>query len=185
MLSNQNPSLLYRLIDSWGNYRLFGYIYKTHVRRLRLGGCEKVLDFGSSGAGSRHLARALRAGGSLVCNDISGYWMGIARKRLRYERNVTFLLGQLTEMQLDAGSFDLIHIHYSLHEVPEHRRQGLVNEFCRLLRTGGKVCIKEPLRKGDGMPAAEIKERMKSSGLKELNTNQTKNSFEGIYQKLD
>jgi len=81
-LGYENPSLLYRIIDEFGNNRLFGFIYKNYIRTLNFKGNERVLDFGSgSGAGSKHLAKMLqKSGGHLTCVDISKYWTEKAKK---------------------------------------------------------------------------------------------------------
>lgn len=187
MLSNQNPSMLYKLMDSWGNNHIWEFIYKKYIWQLHFEGNERVLDFGSgSGAGSRHLAKVLQKGnGRLTCCDISEYWMKVARKRLHKFRNVDFVLGQLTELHLEADSFDVIYVHYVLHEVPENLRQSIVREFYRILKPGGRVCIKEPKREGDGMPAAEIQNLMANSGLKEIDSRDEKGYSQGVYGKPD
>ena len=69
-------TMLYRIIDEFGNNRLFSFLYKNYIRTLNLKGNERVLDFGSgSGAGSKHLAKILqKSGGHITCIDISKYW---------------------------------------------------------------------------------------------------------------
>lgn len=185
MLSNQNPSMLYRLIDSWGNNHIWGFIYKNYIRQLGFEGNERILDFGSgSGAGSRHLAQLLqKRGGRLTCCDISEYWMNVAQKRLKKYKNVEFERGQLTELHLKQSSFDIVYIHFTLHEVPGELRLSIVREFYRLLKPGGRLCIKEPKREGDGMPAAEIQCLMVKSGFKEKYQKNKKRYYQGVYVK--
>lgn len=185
MLSNQNPSILYRLIDLLGNNHIWGYIYKKYISQIGLAGNEHILDFGSgSGAGSKHLVKVLQKGnGRLTCNDISGYWMNIARKRLRHFHNVDFALGQLPELRLQEGSFDVVYIHYALHEVPEDLRSSIVLEFYRLLKRSGRLCIKEPKREGDGMPSAEVRSLLMKNGFAEQCFKDEKGYSQGIYIK--
>lgn len=185
MLSNQNPSLIYRLIDAWGNNCLFGFVYGGYIRRLGLSGNENVLDFGSgSGAGARRLAKVLRQGGGrLTCCDISAYWMEVAKKRLHRFSCVDFALGDLTERKLREGSFDVVTVHYALHEVTSSLRAETVLEFHRLLKPGGKVCIAEPNRKNDGMARAEIRSLMAAAGLCEQSSRDGKNVFEAVFGK--
>lgn len=187
MLSNQNPSMLYRVIDAWGNNHIWKFIYKRYICQLSLTGNEHVLDFGSgSGAGSGQLAKILQKGnGRLTCCDISEYWMNIAKKRLRKFRNVDFALGQLTELHLQEDAFDIVYVHFVLHEVPDHLRKSIIKEFYHLLKPGGRVCIKEPKREGDGMPAAEIKSLMAEGGLKEIYSKDEKAYFQGVYLKQE
>ena len=185
MLNNQNPSILYRLIDSWGNNRLFGFIYSRYIRQLNLRGDERVLDFGSgSGAGARRLAKILQKGnGRLTCNDISEYWMGVAQKRLRRFENMDFALGQLPELHLKQETFDVVTVHYALHEVPADLRPTILREFHRLLKPGGKVCVEEPKRENDGMPTAEIQVLMAGAGFREQEEKDEKRDFQGIFVK--
>lgn len=184
-LGYENPSLLYRLIDELGNNRLFSFIYKNYIKTLHLKGNEKVLDFGSgSGAGSRHLAKILqKCNGHLTCIDISKYWTGKAKKRMKYYDNVDFLVGQLPELQLREDSFDVIYIFYSLHDVSKGLRNGIVSEFFRVLKNGGKLYIKEPQRENDGMPIEEIVELMKSNGFYEENSKIDKGTYSAVYRK--
>lgn len=183
-LGYENPSLLYRLIDEFGNNRLFGFIYKDYIRTLNLKGNERVLDFGSgSGAGSKHLAKILDKGGHLTCVDISKYWIEKAKKRMKCYDNVNFLLGQLPELKLDSNSFDVIYIFYALHDVSKDLRNGLVSEFFRILKNEGRLYIKEPQRENDGMPIEEITELMKSNGFYQESSKTYKGTYSAVYRK--
>ena len=181
----ENPTLLYRLIDSLGNNLLFSFVYKSYLKTLPINGNETVLDFGSgSGAGSKHLAKILsKKGGKLVCVDISKYWMKKAKKRLRKFNNVEFLLGQLSELNIENNSFDIIYIFYALHDVDPNLRDGIVKEFARILKDNGKIVIKEPQRKNDGMPNSEIVNLMTNNKLTEKESMCYKNSYAGIFIK--
>lgn len=184
-LGYENPSLLYRIIDEFGNNRLFSFIYKNYIKTLHLKGNEKVLDFGSgSGAGSRHLAEILQKdNGHLTCIDISKYWTEKAKNRMKYYDNVDFLVGQLPELQLEEDSFDVIYIFYALHDVSNGLRNGIVSEFFRVLKNEGKLYIKEPQRENDGMPIEEIVELMKSNGFYEENSKIGKGTYSAVYRK--
>lgn len=108
--------MLYRIIDEFGNNRLFSFLYKNYIRTLNLKGNERVLDFGSgSGAGSKHLAKILqKSGGHITCIDISKYWTEKAKKRMKYYDNVDFLVGQLSELQLGGNSGNLLQLYKPL-----------------------------------------------------------------------
>lgn len=185
-LGYENPSLLYRLIDEFGNNRLFSSIYKNYIRTLNIKGNEKVLDFGSgSGAGSRHLAKILKqCGGHLTCVDISEYWTEKAKKRMKHYDNVDFLVGQLSELKLRCNSFDVIYIFYALHDVSKDLRNGIVSEFFRILKNEGRLYIKEPQRENDGMPVSEIIELMKINGFYKENSITNKGTYSAVYRKI-
>jgi ubiquinone/menaquinone biosynthesis C-methylase UbiE len=183
----ENPTLLYKLIDSLGNYRFFSFIYKSYIKTLPINGNETILDFGSgSGAGSKHLAKILsKEGGKLFCVDISEYWMKVAKKRLSKFKNVKFLIGQLPDLNFKNKSFDIIYIFYALHDVEPNLRNGIVNEFAKILKDDGKIIIKEPQRKNDGMPISEIINLMTTNGLIEKESVKKKDSYAGIFLKND
>jgi ubiquinone/menaquinone biosynthesis C-methylase UbiE len=135
---------------------------------LGLRGHESVLEFGSgSGAISRHLATLLSCGGHLVCVDTSKGLMDIARKRLAFRSNVEFENKDLRSLRLSPRSFDLVVVHFVLHDVSRHERRGLVAEMTRLLKPGGTLVIREPTRKGHGMSPQEVRELASMCRLKE------------------
>ena len=181
----ESPPLLFRLCDALSDSRIFGFIYTGFIKMTGLNGGEAVLDFGSgSGAGSKYLAEILaKGGGSLTCVDTSHYLMNIAKKRLKKYGNVRLLNGPLPELGLPAESFDVICMHYVLHEVSPKLRAGIVKEFYRLAKPGGRVCLQEPQREYDGMPVSEIRSLMSDAGFREVSAKEKRNVFSGAYQK--
>jgi ubiquinone/menaquinone biosynthesis C-methylase UbiE len=118
----ENLPWLYRLIDNTVNL-FFSSVYSRYIRTLGLTGTERVLDFGSgSGIGARHLAALLKRGGHLTCVDTSRSLTAKARRRLRRYPNVDFRVGELPALALPGGSYQVVFIHYVLHELP--RRPG-------------------------------------------------------------
>ncbi len=180
----EKPSVGYKIIDELGNNHLFGFIYRQYIKTLGLRGDETLLDFGSgSGAGSKHLAKILRGGGKLVCVDTSAYWTAKAKKRLRKYKNVTFHTDPLTELNLAADCFDVIHVFYVLHDVSEPLRPGIIKEFFRILKPNGRLCLKEPQRESDGMPVSEIKELMSSNGFITTFELEKRGAYRGVFSK--
>ena len=113
---------------------------------MGLRGDERVLDYGSgSGAAARHLARLLEAGGGhLTCMDVSARWQAVLRKVLRAYPDVEYLLGDVRAMGLPAARFDVVLVHWMLHDVPPRDRPAIVAELARLLRPGGRLFLREP-----------------------------------------
>lgn len=183
----ESPSFLFMLGDMLGNSPLFEFIYTRYIKTLGLSGNESVLDFGSgSGAGSKHLAKILAKGnGSLTCVDTSHYLMNVAKKRMRRYQNVRFLNGPLPELGLPAESFDMIYMHYVLHDVSPELRAGIVKEFYRILKPQGRICLKEPQREYDGMPVSEIRHLMFSNGFYEASSLEKGGAFSGVYQRAE
>jgi len=151
----------------WTN-RLLSPYYARFVRSLELTGDERVIDFGSgSGAEARHLAAVLaRGGGHLTCIDVSPAWLRAAQRELRGRTNVEFLLGDVPRLGLETASFDVVAIHFVLHDIEVEERRPAVDGLARALRPGGRIVLREPLRAGHGISAAEITTLMSDAGLR-------------------
>jgi ubiquinone/menaquinone biosynthesis C-methylase UbiE len=182
----ESPPLLFRMCDALSNSRIFSFIYSGFIRTIGLSGGETVLDFGSgSGTGSKYLAEILaKGGGSLTCVDTSHYLMNIAKKRMAKYGNVRFFNAPIQEIGLSADSFDVICMHYVLHEVTPKLRSGIVKEFYRMAKPSGRVCLQEPQREYDGMPISEIRDLMSEAGFREVSAKEKGNVFTGVYQKV-
>lgn len=143
--------------------------YRTWVAGLGLRGDEQVLDFGSgSGAAARHLLRVLEPrGGRLTCVDVSPGWQAALRRSLA-GHDVTFALGDVRVLALPVGTFDLVVAHWMVHDVPAADRPAILEELVRLLRPGGRLATREPVRVGDGIAAAELRGLLQACGLREL-----------------
>ena len=148
---------------------LLGPLYRRYVDEMGLGGDERVLDYGcGSGAAARHLAKRLQAGGGhLTCMDVSERWQRTARRALHGYADVEFRLGDVRRMHLPAASFDVVLVHWMLHDVPPWDRPGTVAELARLLRPGGRLFSREPTNARHGMPAAQMREVFAAAGLAE------------------
>lgn len=121
--------------------------YRQFARGLKLNGNERVLDFGSgSGVCSRHIAACLtQAGGSLDCIDVSHKWISLARKTLRRYRNVNFHLGHIAEVSAPDAAFDVVVVHFVLHDIPAMQRLGVMRILARKLNPLGCLVLREPL----------------------------------------
>ena len=167
--------------------------YRRFVERMRLSGNERVLDFGSgSGAEAIHIAGRLSRGGHLTCLDISRTWLETARKRLKDYTNVSFLLGDITALNIPAGSFDTVAVHLVLHDIPAEVRPAVVKELARVMKKGARLHIREPLgdsHLGEGMTAAEVRTLLAGAGLRETSSRFEKlvlwfwATYEGVYEK--
>ena len=136
-----------------------GPLYRRYVDEMGLRGDERVLDYGcGSGAAARHLAKRLQAGGGrLTCMDVSERWQRTARRALHAYPDVEYRLGDVRAMDLPAASFDVVLVHWMLHDVPPWDRPGIVAELARLLRPGGRLFSREPTNARHGMPAAQVR----------------------------
>lgn len=138
--------------------------YRSFARSLNLRGNEQVLDFGSgSGVCSRHIAARLEQGGHLTCVDISRGWMEVIHKTLRRYDNVSYHLGRISEIQLPDTSFDLIVIHFVLHDIPDIERLQVVQALASKLKPTGRLLLREPQDKG--LTSDDLRQLAEPAGL--------------------
>jgi ubiquinone/menaquinone biosynthesis C-methylase UbiE len=143
-------------------------LYRRYVDEMGLRGDERVLDYGSgSGAAARHLAKRLQPGGRLTCMDVSARWQAVIRKVLRACPDVEFRQGDVRTMGLREASYDVVLVHWMLHDVAPGDRPSIVAELARLLRPGGRLFSREPTGTRHGMPAAQAREVFAAAGLSE------------------
>lgn len=163
-LSTYEPSALeIRLTLTLGLTALNPY-YRSFARDLNLRGDERVLDFGSgSGICSRHIIAQLQPGGHLDCVDVSQGWMNVIRKTLRNYTNVEYCLGRITDIDLPDAAFDVIVIHFVLHDIPASGRQDVIKALGRKLKPAGRLIVREPQGRGFGFD--ELIELTDAAGL--------------------
>jgi ubiquinone/menaquinone biosynthesis C-methylase UbiE len=165
-MSFHEPSALEVFITvAVGN--LFGGFYKTAVESLELQGRERVLDFGSgAGTPARLLTRKLlQDGGQVTCVDISEVWLKTAVKRLARFPNVEFKLGEISSLGLPDAAYDVVFIHFVLHDIPAGQRPHVVTQLAQKLAAGGRLAIREPL---NAISQEEIRRLMERSRLAEF-----------------
>jgi len=150
--------------------------YKRSIKSLELKGNEKVLDYGSgSGAAAKLIAKSLhKKGGRLMCVDISKTWMKIIIKRMKNFSNIEFKLGDITNLDIKNSFFDVILIHFTLHDIEEGFRSEKLKILVRKLKNNGRLITIEPTKESHGMPIQEIHDLMDSAGLKEIDCKTSK-----------
>ena len=142
--------------------------YRSWVASLGLRGDEQVLDYGSgSGAAARHLVEVLEPrGGHLTCADVSPGWQAALRRSLA-GHDVSYALGDIRRLALPGASFDVVVVHWMLHDVPAADRPAILAELARLLRPGGRLATREPTRPGEGIATEEVRALLAAAGLRE------------------
>jgi ubiquinone/menaquinone biosynthesis C-methylase UbiE len=144
--------------------------YRRYVESLGLRGDERVLEYGSGpGAASRYIAKRLTAGGGhLTCVDISSVWMTRLKKRMRRFQNVDFKLGDIATLEVQDESYDVVTIHFVLHEIQRSERPQKVSALVRTLNSDGALFVREPISQRHGMPPEEIRALVSATGLREV-----------------
>ncbi|MEI7826356.1 MAG: class I SAM-dependent methyltransferase [Euryarchaeota archaeon] len=153
--------------------------YRRYVEGLGLRGDERVLEYGSGpGAASRYVAqRLVSGGGHLTCVDISSVWMTYLKRRMREYQNVDFKLGDIVTLDVQDESFDVVLIHFVLHEIELSLRQEKVNALARTLKSDGAMFVREPISEQHGMPPEEVRTLVSSTGLLEVRFSISKPRF--------
>ena len=163
-------------------YRIF--IYKPFVERIGLRGSERVLDFGAGwGDVAFYAAPKLAQGGSMTLLDISTTWQQVAKKRLRRFSNLSFVNADVFSAGVEDGSYDVIVVHFMLHDIPPPQRRAIITELAKKLRHNGFVYISEPTVKSHGIPSDEILDLMQTAGLHMESKRVSRRFFEGKFTR--
>jgi ubiquinone/menaquinone biosynthesis C-methylase UbiE len=159
--------------------------YTRFIDGMGLKGKERVMDFGSGpGVMAGMLAQRLEgSGGTVTCVDISKKWIEVAKRRLSGFRNVEFMLGDIRTMPVPEESFDVISIHYVIHDVDASMRPGVVAALARALKPGGRILVDEPRKTGHSLPQPEVKKLFMEVGMKEVDSKFTRLSYIGKFEK--
>ena len=106
----------------------------------------QVLDAGCGPCG--HMARLLTNAGLKVTGiDISPTCITLARAE---EPALRFDVMDMAEMTFAGASFDGIVAYYALHYLPVSRLRGVIREFARTLRKGGRLLLVAKEGNGEG-----------------------------------
>jgi len=164
-----NPTRLESKLNIFTTCYLISASYKKYIDGMHLAGYEKVLDFGSGpGSAAQFLAPKLNSpGGQLTCLDISPTWIKVIKARLSDHPDIQYKLGDIRKLELDKEFFDLILIHFVLHDIDPGIRQEIIHRISGLLKGGGRLYIREPRSNLHGMQATEIRNLMQQAGLQE------------------
>ena len=160
--------------------------YRYYVESLGFKGDERVLEYGSGpGAMSQYLAQALPYG-HLTCVDISKVWMGYMKKVAPKYHNIDLMHGDVADLRIPAESYDIVFIHYVVHDIPASVRREKMGILLNKLKKGGKVFIREPTSPYHGIAPEEVRAIMRENGLREISSAAGKSpqgapTFQGVY----
>ncbi|MDA3929537.1 MAG: methyltransferase domain-containing protein [Prolixibacteraceae bacterium] len=141
------------------------YYYSNYVNELPLNSSDNILEIGSGiGAMAELLAQKV-PDGQLTCVDVSDNYISVASRNLRIYSNILIQKGQLNSLRLKQQLFDSIILHFVLHDIPVSSREIIISQMFDLLRPGGKVYIREPLKESHGMPTTEISKLFNEAGF--------------------
>ncbi|MDD5133167.1 MAG: class I SAM-dependent methyltransferase [Candidatus Nanoarchaeia archaeon] len=187
MIKKNKPPIL-EIIDEIFLVKFLAYFnYNQYINSFKLNGNEKILELGcGSGNISRFIIKKLSNKGFLTCVDIFEYWISKIKKRLEKYNNIEFKLGDIKKLNIKDSFYDIVVIHYVLHDITESERLDLIKIIKKKLKKGGKFYIREPIRKSHGISPGNIKRLMKLSGLKEVYSKNKfslllRSTFEGIF----
>ena len=177
--------------EDWIRTYLAGPAYRKTFANLELDGSEKVLELGCGGGQTaRVISKRLDRGGHLTAIDVDEWWADRARRNLRRYDNVEVLLGDVRDLPLEDGSFDLAVVHLVIHDIAKEERRPIIEALAGKLRDGGRLFIKEPTKEPHGMPEAELWAMLTGAGLQESARVTSRSMFmgpiiEGQFKKVE
>lgn len=99
----------------------------------------RLLDAGCGG-GEPVLQSLTAASHDVVGVDLSGEQLGVAASKAPAAK---LLRGDMTRLPVADGSVDAVLAFHSLIHVPADEHQAVIDEFSRVLRTGGRLLVSE------------------------------------------
>ena len=143
--------------------------YRSIVKKCELIGDEKVMDFGSgAGPSSNIIAKVLEKGsGELTCLDISESWIKVVKHRFQEYDHVNYILGDITAMELAENQYDVILIHFVLHDIDKEIRDPVIDKLVSIMKPGGRLIVREPVSDTHGIPGNELRQLLQHNGLVE------------------
>ena len=128
--------------------------------------------------------------GHLTAIDVDEWWVARARRNLRRYDNVDILLGDVRDLPLEDGGFDLAVVHLVIHDIAKEGRRPIIEALAGKLRDGGRLFIKEPTKEPHGMPEAEIWALLNGASLRETVRVASRSMFmgpliEGQFKKVE
>jgi SAM-dependent methyltransferase len=156
---------------------VFRKYYRECVTSLNLKGNETVMDFGCGpGLVSRYFAEKL-VQGHLTCVDVSGPAIRLSKNRLKAYSNVDFVLGDIREAGLAAGSYDVIFLNFVYFHIDASHRSEIIGKIVELLHGSGRLVIRNAVGRHSGISAEQIERDLAQFGLNEICGEMTRSLF--------
>jgi len=126
-------------IFTFGQYAL---LLKKGVKMLSPRKGEKILDLCSgTGRAASWMAREVGETGEVVGMDLTQNMIDVAKERYGKSGNLIFLQKDVTQPLGYENYFDGIFTSFALHELPEKRRQGVLEKSYLALKEKGRMVI--------------------------------------------
>lgn len=130
--------------------------YNKLINNININQNDKVLDYCcGSGNIANKIAKKLNNGRLVYC-DVSEKWLEIASKKNKKLDNTSSILINTFDNKIQAGNFDKIIIHYSLHDFNESYYDKVLTHLINNLKNDGIILIREPINDSHGFKLYEI-----------------------------
>jgi len=114
-----------------------------------------------------------------MCMDISRGWMEVARKTLHHYKNIHYYQGRISDSGLPETMFDVVIIHFVLHDIPADERLDVFKALVYRLKPGGSIRLREP--HGQCLTLAELKQFAKETALSTESLRSRKTIIGNVY----
>lgn len=175
------PTLLEVVITELVGNTLGKSYYRKLIKELSINAEDKVLDYCSgSGIISKEIAKYLK-NGQLVYADVSEKWLMHAAKKLMHCKNSKAERIQNFQSFISGGDYDIILVHFALHDFPDEYQQLIVNQLIKNLKPSGRIYFREPLGSSHGIEMHELANILEQTKKLSYEYKIEKNRFVGKY----
>ncbi len=162
------PRLDINLNYFFGNTFIKG-LYSKYIDQLDLSDSKDVLEFGCGiGSLTKPLLKKLDKDAKLNCIDIDFDAIDFSKKRFKDYNNLCYFVGDIRTLDIQEKSFDTVIIHYMYHDIPAKERKSVLEKINKVMKDGGKIFIREPIKETHGISTTEVRKLMKSCGFVEI-----------------
>ncbi len=96
--------------------------------------------------------------------------MGYMKKVARKYPNIDLLHGDIADLRIPDESYDVVFVHYIIHDVPASIQREKMRIVLTKLKKGGKVFLREPTSPGHGIAPEKVRAIMRENGLTEISS---------------
>lgn len=143
--------------------------YMSFLNNITIQENDSILDYCcGSGIVSKLVTNKFKYN-KLVYIDVSNKWLKATNKRVKSYNNVKGKVIKSFSELVDENKFDVILVHFVIHDFPEEVREDVIKHIIMNLKEGGTLYIREPIGEDHGVNGEELVNLFKSISKGRLN----------------